>query len=126
MVPRRDRPRRQAHYSPGRVPKASGGGNRVLQPLTVITGILLGSAASIAIGLAVVLLIFLILSGEHPRLAEEFPSLLASTAIFIAMTALCAASFLSLVKELRWRWAAQAAMWMGLALVALYYLPGGP
>jgi hypothetical protein len=97
-----------------------------LQPLTVITGILLGSAASIAIGLAVVLLIFLILSGEHPRLAGEFPSLLASTAIFIAMTAICAASFLSLVKELRWRWAAQAGMWVGLALVTLYYLPGGP
>lgn len=97
-----------------------------MQPLTVITGILLGSAASIALGLAVVLLIFLILSGEHPRLAAEFPSLLVSTAIFIAMTAICAASFLSLVKELRWRWAAQAAMWIALALIALYYLAARP
>lgn len=96
-----------------------------MQPLTVITGILLGTSAAIALGLAVVLFLFLVLQGEHPRLAAEFRPLLASTSIFIAMTAVCAASFVGLAKGLRWRWLAQAAMWAGIAGVAWYYLPAG-
>lgn len=96
-----------------------------MQPLTVITGILLGTAASIFAGLSVVLLVYFILADEHPRLAAEFTPLVTSTAIFMAMTAVCAASFISLVKALRWRWAAQALMWAGLALIVLHYLPEG-
>ncbi|HRP88152.1 MAG TPA: hypothetical protein PLS34_11640, partial [Gammaproteobacteria bacterium] len=69
-----------------------------------MTGILLGSSAAIAAGLAVVVLIFLLLSGEHPRLGAEIGMLLASTGIFLGMTAVCAASFISLVKQLRWWW----------------------
>lgn len=96
-----------------------------MQPLTVITGILLGTAASISAGLAVVLLIYFILAGEHPRLAAEFRPLVTSTAIFVTMTAVCAASFIGLVRNRRWRWAAQACMWAGVAGVVLYYLPEG-
>lgn len=94
-----------------------------MQPLTVITGILLGTTASIAVGLSVVLLLFFILLGDHPQLAVEFAPLSVSTAIFLLMTAICAASFLGLVKQTRWRWIAQAGMWIGLALTVVYYLP---
>ncbi|HRP34403.1 MAG TPA: hypothetical protein PLI48_00845 [Gammaproteobacteria bacterium] len=94
-----------------------------MQPMTVVTGILLGSSAAIAAGLAVVVLIFLLLSGEHPRLGAEIGMLLASTGIFLGMTAVCAASFISLVKQLRWWWIPQAGMWAALGLVVLYYLP---
>ena len=62
-----------------------------MQPLTVITGILLGTSASIAAGLAVVMLLFFILADEHPRLATEFGPLLVSTSIFLIMTMLCGA-----------------------------------
>jgi hypothetical protein len=93
-----------------------------MQPLTVITGILLGSSAAIAAGLTVVLFLFYILADEHPRLAAEFRPLQISTVIFLVMTALCAASFLGLVKRAPWRWIAQAAMWLGLTLTVLYYL----
>jgi hypothetical protein len=94
-----------------------------MQPLTVVTGILLGSSAAIAAGLAVVVLIFFLLSSEHPRLGAEIGILLANTGIFLAMTVICAASFISLVKQRRWWWLPQAGMWAGLALVVLYYLP---
>lgn len=94
-----------------------------MQPLTVITGILLGTSASIGAGLAVVLLLFFILADEHPRLAAEFAPLLTSTGIFVGMTAICAASFIGLVRNRRWKWAAQGLMWSGLLLVVLYYLP---
>lgn len=94
-----------------------------MHPLTVVTGILLGSAASIALGLSVVMLMFFLLSGKHPQLASEVAPLTASTVIFLGMTVICAASFISLVKQLRWWWVPQAAMWAGLGLVVLYYLP---
>ena len=94
-----------------------------MQPLTVITGILLGTSAAIAAGLAVVLLLFYILVDDHPRLAVEFAPLRSSTIIFIVMTAICAASFVGLVRRTPWRWVAQAGMWAGLALTVMYYLP---
>lgn len=94
-----------------------------MHPLTVVTGIMLGSAASIAVGLSVVMLMFFLLSGRHPQLSAEFGSLVGNTLIFLAMTAICAASFIGLVRERRWWWIPQAGMWAGLGLVVLYYLP---
>ena len=94
-----------------------------MHPLTVVTGILLGSAASIAAGLAVVMFLFLLLSGEHPRLADELAPLVTNAVLFLAMTVVCAASFIGLVKERRWWWAPQLAMWSGVVMLVLYYLP---
>ncbi len=94
-----------------------------MPPLAIITGILLGTSASIGAGLTVVLFLFFLLSDQHPRLAAEYPALIESTAIFLIMTAICAISFLGLVRRWRWRWLAQAAMWSGLALTVVHYLP---
>ncbi|MEJ2516239.1 MAG: hypothetical protein P8080_10160 [Gammaproteobacteria bacterium] len=94
-----------------------------MQPLTVVTGILLGTAASITAGLSVVLLIYFLLAGEHPRLEAEFRPLIASTAIFTAMTIICATSFIGLIRQSRWRWLSQAIMWSGVVLTVFYYLP---
>lgn len=94
-----------------------------MRPLTIITGILLGSAASIAAGLSVVLLLFSLMIDEYPRLADEYPALVDSALLFLALTAVCVISFLGLIKEWRWRWLGQAAMWAGLVLVVMYYLP---
>jgi hypothetical protein len=94
-----------------------------MRPLTVITGILLGSCLSIAFSLAAVLLIFLVLGNDYPRLSQEYGSLLASFSIFTAMTAISAVSFYALVKHHQARWAAQFVMWSGLAGVVYFYWP---
>ena len=94
-----------------------------MRPLTIITGILLGSAASIGVGLAVVLLLFSLLIDEYPRLQSELPSLVSSTLIFLALTAVRAISFFALIIEWRWRWAGQALMWASLFAVILHFLP---
>lgn len=94
-----------------------------MQPLTVITGILLGTSFSITLSLAAVLLIVALLGGEYPRLDHEFPALLANLGLFTAMTTICAASFLALLYRHRLRWVAQSLMWSGLAAVAYYYWP---
>jgi len=94
-----------------------------MRPLFVITGILLGSCASIAISLAMVVIVFLILGDEYPRLQYEFQPLLNSMFTFLGMTVLTAGSFYSLVRMRRWRTWSQAAMWLGLLATIWFYLP---
>jgi hypothetical protein len=75
------------------------------------------------LSLAAVLLIVSLLGNEYPRLNHEFPALLASLGLFTAMTAICAASFLSLLYAHKFRWIAQAMMWSTLVAVGAYYWP---
>jgi hypothetical protein len=89
----------------------------------MITGILLGSCAAITISLALVLIVFLLLGDDHPRLQHEFRPLLSSMLIFLGMTAISAASFYSLLIGHRARYAAQVLLWLGLLGTAWYYLP---
>ena len=94
-----------------------------MRPLTVITGVLLGSSLSIAFSLGAVLVIFTILGDEQPRLEREFGPLLASFSIFTIMTVISAASFYSLVKQHPLRWLGQAAMWTGFVATGAWYWP---
>lgn len=94
-----------------------------MRPLTAVTGVLLGSCLSIAFSLGGVLLIFIILGDEYPRLGQEYGSLLASFSIFTAMTAISAVSFYALIKHHRARWVAQVTMWAGLTGVGYYFWP---
>lgn len=94
-----------------------------MRPLTVITGILLGSCTAISVSLGAVLVIFLVLGDEHPRLRTEFPGLIDSLLIFSAMTAISALSFYSLLIRHQWRVLAQGAMWLGLTVTGFYYWP---
>ncbi len=94
-----------------------------MRPLAVINGILFGSCASIAISLAMVVIVFLVLGDEYPRLQHEFRPLIKSMFIFLGMTVLTAGSFYSLVRMRRWRIWSQALMWVGLIATTWYYLP---
>lgn len=94
-----------------------------MRPLTVITGILLGSSLSIAFSLGAVLVIFTVLGDEHPRLDREFGPLLASFSIFTIMTVISAASFYSLVKQHPLRWVAQALMWAAFVATGAWFWP---
>lgn len=94
-----------------------------VRPLTVLTGILLGSAFAISLGLAVVALLFFLLLDEYPRLETEVQPLLRSTALFVLLTALSAAGFVGVLKNTAWRWYAQAAMWLSLLGIGWYYWP---
>jgi len=94
-----------------------------MTPLAVLTGILMGSAVTIALGLAMVLVVFLILAGEHPRLATEYASLLKSFGLFFALALAAAYAFLGVLRLRPWRWYAQAATWLMIGVIALYYWP---
>jgi len=94
-----------------------------MRPLTAITLILLGSCFAIMVSLTAVIVVVLILGDEYPRLQHEFDPLLRSLIIFIGMTAICALSFYSLLKNHRWRYWLQAAMWAALILTGWSYWP---
>jgi hypothetical protein len=94
-----------------------------MRPLTVITGILLGSCLAITVSLAAVLIVFLILGDDYPRLAHEFDSLVSSVFIFLGMTIISAGSFYSLLINHRARYGAQLLMWIGVAATTWYFLP---
>jgi len=94
-----------------------------MRPLTVITGIVLGSSASITFSLAAVMFIFLILGSNDPRVAHEFNALPEMTLIFLTLTAIAAMSFYSLLKGFRSRWWLQGALWLTLAATVIYVWP---
>ena len=97
-----------------------------MRPLTVLTGIVLGSSAATTFGLGATLIVFLVLSGETPQFRDELPLLAGYLAIFVALTVVAMVSFIGQARQRPWRRWAQAAMWLALALVAgLYFWTRG-
>ncbi len=92
-------------------------------PLGFLTGIVLGSAASIAAVLVMVAVVFAVSSAEHPALTEEYAPLLQAALLFAILAAVSGAAFFGLQRRTHWRWPAQAAMWAVLALIAWFYWP---
>jgi hypothetical protein len=97
-----------------------------VRPLTVLTGIVLGSSAATTFGLGATLIVFLVLSGETPQFRDELPMLAGYLAIFVGLTAVAMVSFIGQARQRPWRGWAQAAMWVALAgLAALYFWTRG-
>jgi hypothetical protein len=96
-----------------------------MRPLGFLTGVVLGSAASISLVLFLVVVVFALAPGAAPAVAGEYPVLLASAGLFGVLAAAAAAAFVGLQRERSWRFAAQGAMWLLLALIAWHYWPAG-
>ena len=93
-------------------------------PLGFLTGVVLGSAASIALVLVMVVVIFALSPGSAV-IGAEYPRLLTTAGLFAVQAALAGAAFAGLQRQTSWRWYAQAAMWLALALLGWYYWPQG-
>ncbi|MBT8135859.1 MAG: hypothetical protein KJO54_02470 [Gammaproteobacteria bacterium] len=94
-----------------------------MRPLAILTGFVLGTSASITLSLAVVGLIFTVLAPEYEQVRAEIRPFLATAGLFLCLTVAAALSFVSMLRELRWRWLAQAAMWAIIAATVFYFLP---
>ena len=94
-----------------------------MRPLTVLIGIILGSTVAIALGLTMVLIVFLILGNQEPQLRAEFRPLLQSAAVFTGLALIAAASFTGSLRQLQWRRWAIGALWAGLIMVTWFYWP---
>lgn len=96
-----------------------------MRPLTVLTGIILGSAFSIALGLSVVLLIFAIIGADHPQIDAERGGIVEAIALFTVLTALAAVSFIGQLRGRWWQYPGVVVMWGTLVLIGMYYWPEG-
>ena len=94
-------------------------------PLGFLTGVVLGSAATIALVLVMVVVIFALSSGSQPAIGAEYPALLATAGLFALLAAIAGAAFAGLQRGRRWRWYAQTVLWLTLAMLGWYYWPQG-
>ena len=94
-----------------------------MRPLGFLTGVVLGSAASIAVVLLMVVVTFALGAADQPVIGQEYPGLLASVGLFGLLAAVAGAAFVGLQRERSWRWLAQAAMWIVFVAIAWYYWP---
>ncbi len=94
-------------------------------PLGFLTGVVLGSAVSIALVLTMVVVIFAFSAGAQPAIGTEYPTLLATAGLFALLAGIAGAAFAGLQRRRPWRWYAQAAMWLALALLGWFYWPEG-
>ncbi|MFT3807377.1 hypothetical protein [Arenimonas sp.] len=90
-------------------------------PLAALNAIVLGSAVAIAFGLSAVLVIFLVIRGDSEQVGVEIGRLPVYCVLFLALSAVAGAAMFSLMKELRWRWWAQLAMWSCVAGLVLWF-----
>lgn len=97
-----------------------------MRPLTVLTGIVLGSSAATTFGLGATLIVFAVLADETPQFREELPLLAGYLAMFVGLTALAGVSFIGQARERSWRRWAQLAMWGAVVgLVGVYWSTRG-
>jgi hypothetical protein len=96
-----------------------------LRPLAVLIAIVFGSAAAIGFGLSATLVVFAILLGEHPELADEFAPLGQACALFLALTAVAGMALRATLKQLPWRGYALGALVAAVVSVGVVYWPTG-
>jgi hypothetical protein len=94
-----------------------------MRPLVVLIGIVMGSTVSIAVGLLMTGVVFLLLPEYAHRLSEERFPLLMACLLSVALAAVAAASFYGELKLLRWRFAAHGALLVMLILSLWTYWP---
>ncbi|HEX9707057.1 MAG TPA: hypothetical protein VGA24_05400 [Steroidobacteraceae bacterium] len=94
-----------------------------MRPLGFLTGVVLGSAASIALVLGMIVVIFALTAGQQPAVGREYAGLAVSAGLFAALSAAAGLAFVGLQRERPWRWLAQAAMWLAMAAIGWYYWP---
>jgi len=94
-----------------------------MRPFTAMLGFIAGSLVSLAFGLGVVLFVFWVLRGDHPRFAAELPEVARAFAMFLVLAIVAGTGFIGTVKERGWRHASLGLLWIGLLLAGWYYWP---
>jgi hypothetical protein len=92
-----------------------------LLPLTFVTGIILGSSASILVVLSLTMLIevLLLAMGDLEPSRVELPGLVRLLVVFAVMTLVSALSFIALLRRHPLQWYGQAALWAAVLLFVL-------
>ena len=77
-----------------------------MRPFVVLLGIVMGSTVSIALGLLMTGVVFLLLPDSDSRRADESRPLMASCLLAVVVASAASASFFSELKQRHWRYLA--------------------
>ena len=94
-----------------------------MKPLTVLLGIVLGSAAALAVSLTMTGIVFLLLPEYSARLAGEQAPLLKALAWSWSLVLVAGASFVGELRAKPWRRGAQGVLALILVALAWRYWP---
>lgn len=94
-----------------------------MRPLAVLLGIVMGSTVSVAIGLAMTLVVFLFLPEYGSRVDAEFAPLLRALGATLLLAATAVASFYGELRTLAWRRGAHVLLVVLLVAVAFVAMP---
>jgi hypothetical protein len=94
-----------------------------MRPLAVLLGIVMGSTVSLAVGLALTWVVFLLMPQHADRLAAEKAPLLKAILLFTLLAAAASASFYGEIRTRPWRFRAVAVMVLMLGLAIWTYWP---
>ncbi len=83
----------------------------------------MASASAIALGLVVVVVIYLIVGDDAPAVQREIPVLWANAGLFTVFSIVSIAAFYAQVTQKPWWGWAVAAQVLALGLLGLYYWP---
>jgi hypothetical protein len=94
-----------------------------VKPLTVLLGIVLGSAVALAVALAMTGVVFMLLPEYSVRLQGEKPPLLLALAWSWSLALVAGASFIGELRGRAWRRPAQVLLLLLLAVLAWRHWP---
>lgn len=94
-----------------------------MKPLTVLIGILMGSAVSLFMGLFMTMAVVLLLPEYADRLAAEKTPLVRAILLFALLAGAAGASFYGELRERRWRLSAHAGTVAALGAALWMYWP---
>jgi predicted membrane protein len=94
-----------------------------MHPLSVLLGIVLGSAVSITVALVLTLVVFLMLPEFGERIGEEFPPLLLTLGGSALIAVVSAFGFYGELRETTWRRVPQIALAVLLTFIGWMVWP---
>jgi hypothetical protein len=94
-----------------------------MRPLTILLGIILGSAVAIAVALGMTAIVFLLIPEYGAQLSGERAPLLLGLAVSWGLSALAAAAFFGELRLRAWRRWPQALLAVVLLGLAWHYWP---
>lgn len=77
--------------------------------------------ATMAVTLGVVCLQYLVYMDSAPQLRDEWPTLMVSVGLFLALSAVAAVAWQALRRQSRWLWPAQGLLLISTAVVGLVF-----
>jgi hypothetical protein len=94
-----------------------------MRPLAVLIGIVMGSAVSLAVGLALTWVVFQFLPESEGAWAAEERPLVQAVGLFTLLAAVASASFVGELRGRPWRRLAQAGLVLVLGAAVWVYWP---